>query len=146
MSEVSGRKTPAIFRMRFWTLALPVLCLWGCASPPPPSVRVESDPPGARVFFGQGANEDFASPKDYIGTTPFTWLPPHNGNGEFQITGAMVYSTFVPSAVIVEARPPAGSTNFFAQRVVYHGGTIAHGADKIPAGIFFDLARPTSVH
>lgn len=129
--------------MKLSLLLVLLVSLVGCGTPPPaPVVHIDSDPAGARVFFGQGANESFGSAKDYIGTTPFDWLPPHNGHNEFQITGALVYSIFVAPAVVVEAQPPAGSTNLFPQRVVFHGGTIAWGADKIPKGIMFDMTKP----
>lgn len=127
--------------MKNFPLFITILALAGCASGPAPKVNVESDPPGARVFYGQGANEDFGKARDYIGTTPFIWEPPHNGD-EWKVTGAVVYSIFVPPAVTIEAHPPEGSTNLFLQRIVFHGGTIVHGADKIPSGIFFDMKKP----
>ncbi len=113
---------------------LPLLCLVvGCAAPPLRSINFDSEPAGARVFYGMGANDKFAEPKNYLGQTPFTWTPEQNGDGTFKLPGALVYSTFVPPAIIFEAR----WTNGAADRVTFHGGSIAHGADKIPPGVFF---------
>lgn len=118
-------------------LLLTLLCAAGCAAPPKRVVNVDSQPAGARVFFGAGPNEGSAQPKQFLGTTPFTWTPEQKGNGEFQLPGALVYSTFVPPAAVVEARWTNGTT----QRIVFHGGTIATPADKIPPGIFFDAPK-----
>ncbi len=115
-----------------------LLCLAaGCAAPPKRVVNVESQPSGARVFFGAGANESAAQPKQYLGTTPFSWTPEQKGNGEFVLPGALVYSTFVPPAAVIEARWTNGAT----QRIIFHGGTIATPADKIPPGLFFDAPK-----
>jgi hypothetical protein len=87
------------------------------------TIDFTSEPAGARVFFGVGANDKFAEPKTFLGETPFTWTPEQTGNGEFKLPGALVYSTFVPPVIIFEAR----WTNGAAARQSFHGGTIATG-------------------
>jgi hypothetical protein len=119
--------------------------LAGCASAPPGNVniRLESDPPGARVFFGAGPNEDSADgAKQYLGVTPTNWSYQPNSDGTFKLPGALVYSVFVPPAAVFTAVPPDSSTNLFTKRQVYHGGTVATPADKVPGAIFFDLKKP----
>jgi hypothetical protein len=113
------------------------LALAGCAAPAPRSINFASEPAGARVFFGVGANDKFAEPKTFLGECPFTWTPEQTGNGEFKLPGALVYSTFIPPVIIFEAR----WTNGASARQSFHGGTIATGAEKIPPGIFFEQKR-----
>src|SRR5258708_5410420 len=115
----------------------------GCAGPKPKTVNIQSDPPGARIFFGTGPNEDFTkSSRQYIGTAPFVWTCQPKGDGSFNLQGALVYSIFVPPVAVFSADPPSGATNLFQKRQVFHGGTIATPADKVPEGIFFDLTKP----
>jgi hypothetical protein len=115
----------------------------GCASGPPVNIRLESDPPGARVFFGMGPNEETADgAKQYLGVTPTNWLCKPNRDGSFDLPGALVYSIVVPPVAVFTAVPPDGATNLFTKRQVYHGGTIATPPDKVPGAIFFDLRKP----
>ncbi len=100
---------------------------------------------GARIYWGNGANEDFAQPKSFLGETPFDWTVELNGDHSFKAHGALVYSIFVPPAIVFEARPPAEATNLFVQRTIFHGGSIATGADKAPERIFFDLHQATNL-
>jgi hypothetical protein len=119
------------------TVPLLLLLLAGCAAPAPRVIQFSSEPAGARVFYGVGANDKFAEPKTFLGICPFTWTPEQTGNGEFKLPGALVYSTFVPPVIIFEARWTNGAT----ARESFHGGTIATGADKIPTAIFFEEKR-----
>jgi len=125
-------------------LAIVLAALCGCA-PTMQTIHFGSDPPGARIYWGNGANEDFAQPKGFLGETPFDWTVEVNGDHSFKAHGALVYSIFVPPAIIFEARPPAEATNLFVQRTVFHGGSIATGADKAPERIFFDLHQATNI-
>ena len=116
----------------------------GCASDRKQLITFESDPPGARIFYGMGANEGFAGNKEYIGTTPCDWTATVDGAGHFKPSGVFVYSIFVPPAVVFVAEPPAGSTNLFPQRLVFHGGALIFtAADKAPGKLFFDLHKET---
>ncbi len=125
-------------------IPLLVFLLAGCATAQPPvNIRIESDPPGARVFFGVGPNEQSAdSGKQYLGVTPCTWSYQPNRDGTFKLPGALVYSIFVPPVAVFTAVPPNDGTNFFTKRQMYHGGTVATPPDKVPAAIFFDLRKP----
>ena len=133
-------------------LILVALC--GCATPEPTRrgphgevlkpndhvVHIESNPTGARIFFGVGANEDQAErSRSYIGTAPFDWIVEGRGNGEFKIDGAFVYSMVVPPAAVFMAEPTA--TNLFTKRQVFHTGTAWTAGDKIPTGLFFDNTK-----
>jgi len=106
------------------------------------TIKFSSEPAGARVFYGVGANEDFGAPKEFLGTAPCEWTVEVNGDGSFKLPGALVYSEFVRRVAVFEARPPDEATNLFTRRVVFYGGSLFHGADKAPAGIFFDLRLP----
>jgi hypothetical protein len=124
-------------------LAMVALAFAGCASPKMVNVKVESDPPGAHVFFGVGANEQFADTgRSFIGTTPFVWPYKAKPDGTFDLPGALIYSIMVPPVAKFTAEPPSGSTNLFIRSQVFHGGTIATAAYKVPEGIFFDLTKP----
>lgn len=126
--------------MKTFLLLIGAAALAGCSTPMM-HIPVDSNPPGARVYFGQGANEDFArGNRQYIGTTPFTWDYQPKGDGTFDIQGALVYSTFVPPAAVLYAEPP--STNAFPKVIVYHGGTVVTAANKVPHAVFFDCSKP----
>jgi len=131
-------KTRFVVRLTFAPL---LLMLAGCATTPdrPRSISFESDPPGAAIYYGAGANDKFAEPKSYLGTTPFAWSPELNGDGSFKLPGALVYSIFIPPVIVFEARL-TGQTS----RQKFHGGTIATGADKAPAKIMFKFAVDTN--
>jgi hypothetical protein len=113
----------------------------GCASQPR-AINIESDPPGARVFFSTGINQDIAARgrPSYIGTTPCQWTPEAHHDGSFKVPGIPVYGIFVPPAVVVTAEPPPGGPNFSLHEVFFDGTPFTH-ADKIPPSIFFDFNR-----
>jgi hypothetical protein len=119
-----------------------VLLVAGCAAPRF-SMMIESEPAGARVFWSAGANEARATTRNYIGQTPCTWEGECEGDNTFKAPGISVYSSFVPGAVVIEAEPPSGTTNLFPQRQVFHTSVHFHDGDKIPAKLFFDLAKPS---
>lgn len=118
-----------------WLLALVVLAA-GCHTPPPVhTVRFESEPPGARVFFGAGANEHLAPAKSFLGTTPCSGDFVEGDDGGFEIPRIKFYSKFTPGVMVLEARLD-GVTN----RIVFRGGAKFHQPpDKIPPAVFFDL-------
>jgi|ERR1043165_8286915 hypothetical protein len=127
-------------RLRLCPLTL-VLLVVGCA-PTMRTIHFSSEPAGARVFYGMGANEDFGAPKEFLGTAPCDWTVEVNGDGSFKLPSALVYSTFVPPVAVFEARPSESMSNCFVQRVVFHGGTLVHGPDKAPEQIFFRMTEP----
>jgi hypothetical protein len=120
------------------------LLLVGCATTDNTrAVKIDSDPPGARVFFGIGPNEDQAdAAKNYIGTTPLEWRTKARGDGSFEFEGIFVYSMAVRPAAVFTCEPTAAQTNLFKKRQVFHGGAMFQPPDKIPEGIFFDLRKP----
>lgn len=124
-------------------LLLTLAAVAGCASAPPTrTVKIDSAPSGARVFWAVGANEGFAKDsRQYIGTTPCTWVASVNGDGSFKLPGILVYSMFVPPVLVITADPPENSTNLFQQHQVFHGGTIATGPNQAPESLFFDLSK-----
>jgi len=126
-------------------LAIVLAALCGCA-PTLQVIHFGSDPPGARVYWGMGANEDFGQPKSFLGETPFDWQFEVNGDHTFKAPGVFIYSAFVPPATVFEARPPGDATNLFVQRVVFHGGSFAHPPDKAPDKMFFDLHQATQTN
>jgi hypothetical protein len=128
-------------------LLLSAILLVGCQTTPSQKavVKIDSEPQGARIFFGSGPNEkDAEKTRSYVGTTPLEWTVPDrdNDNGKFKVDGAFVYSMAVPPAAVFFAEPPTTETNLFAKKQVFHSGTILIPQDKIPTGIFFDLTKP----
>lgn len=111
---------------------------YGCGTPPKKTIRFESEPQGARVFFSTGINEDAAKGnKNFIGTTPFDWTTQVKGNGEFDnLPGAFMYSGFVQPVAVFTATLGTNS-----QTKVFHGGTTFAPADKAPDGVFFDFSQ-----
>lgn len=116
-------------------LALTVLAA-GCAAPPLRQIKFDSEPSGARVWCGIGANEKLAKPVQYVGQTPCEWAPPQDRDGKFIFKGIVGYSVFVPPVILFEAR----WTNGQISRVTFHGGTAVKSRDDIPQAVFFEPA------
>ena len=125
-------------------LLLLCLALAGCSTAPKskPTIQVDSEPPGAKVFFGAGANTNRAAPKNFLGTTPFTWTPELDRDGRWDMPRISFYNNFGPQGVIVvEARPADDATNLFPQSVIFRGAAAFRDSDPVPARIFFDLRK-----
>lgn len=115
----------------------------GCKAPPKRVVRIESDPAGMRVFYGDGANEDSAKPgRAYVGMTPCEFTPAQDDEARFDRSGIFLYTEFVQTAHIFWCEPPPAQTNLFPKRQVFHGAAVFQPADKVPEKIFFDLTTP----
>jgi hypothetical protein len=129
--------------MKTAILVLPLI-LAACAAPDlKRTVHIDSEPRGARIFFGVGPKEsDAEKTRNFLGVTPLDWVTVADPNGGFPIKGALIYSTFVPGAAVFTAEPPSGQTNLFSKRQVFHGGGLINPPDKVPEGIFFDLTKP----
>ena len=129
--------TPAI-------VAVALLC--GCKTCPPKIIKIDSEPQGARVFLGIGANEgDALKTRNYLGTTPLDWQVPEDMIDDcryFEAKTVFLYSNFVSPAFTFFADPPATATNLFSKTQVFHTGTFFTPADPIPVGIFFNLTKP----
>ena len=126
---------------RFLPLAALAALFAGCASPlPQKTVRIESDPPGARVFISTAVNATSAAlGKDYLGTTPCEWTTTTRRNGGFILPEGPF--GFTPGVIIFSAEPPHGDTNLVSARQIFHGEAHFIDEDKVPSGIFFDLHR-----
>lgn len=125
---------------------LPLFALTiGCANPQH-VIKIDSEPPGARVFFGSGPNEQSAEKsRSYLGKTPLEWTMTSDTGNYFMVSGAPVYSSFVPPAAVFFCDPPTGSTNLYPQKQVFHRPTPFTAGDKVPQGVFFDLTKPAIV-
>jgi len=110
------------------------------------TMAVESEPPGARVFWMAGADEQSAKTKNYIGTTPCSWSDECEGDGTFKSQGIFMYSSFVPPVVVVMAEPPTNSAALFPKREVFHCNTPFRKGERIPEKLFFDLREPAANH
>jgi len=65
--------------------------LVGCVAPPKHTIHFASDPAGASVYWGAGANEDFGQPKSFLGEIPFDSEVDLNGDGSFKAPKAVAY-------------------------------------------------------
>ena len=136
------------------SISLCILC--GCATEPQRTapngtplkknervVHIESDPPGARVFFYAGAIKGGAvSGRQYLGSTPLDWIVEGNAKGYFKFPSALVVSLVYPPVAVFSADPPSGATNLFPQSQIMRGGTLATQGAKIPQAVFFDMHKP----
>jgi hypothetical protein len=125
------------------TTALLGILATGCASTPPfRTVKLDSDPEGMRVFYGEGGTPQIAEhSKGYVGTTPCTANVPCDRHGCFDIEGIAFYNSFVQATAVFIAEPPFGTTNLFQQEVTYHGDAHFQSPDKVPPGVFFDMHK-----
>lgn len=117
-----------------------VLC--GCASSKPYPVRLESDPPGARVFLSLGATAKQAGKnRSYLGQTPCTATITGDRHGYFLIPKIAYASDYVAGSATFIAEPPSGSVDQFPQSITYRGKTEYVDGDKIPQAVFFDMRK-----
>ena len=120
----------------------------GCASAPEPDqppkgfkrVKLESNPPGARVFITYGTSHKQASQSagDYLGTTPCTADIATQPDGSFTITKkiAFVNNFGEPrTALLVAEREGVTITN------IYHASAFARRGDQVPAAVLFNFER-----
>lgn len=120
----------------------PLLCLLTVGCKNIYTVHFESEPPGARVFFGAGPNEDMAK-ESYIGQTPVAWEYEGDGDRRFKNEhGIPFYSDFVKQAIVFRAEPPNPTPGLYEQRQVFHSPALFQAGDRIPDKIFFDLRKP----
>ena len=139
--------------MKTYILTVVAICLAGCSNvgprgqePLPPryqhAVKLESDPPGMRVYFGTGGEIQMAEhARSFIGITPCETKIKCSRNGLFEIEGIKVYNSFRPPVAAFMAEPPFGQTNLFRQDIIYNGEAHFHEADKVPDAVFFDMHK-----
>jgi len=137
--------------MKFLPFTLLAACsfsLAGCKTlPPTRTIKLDSDPPGARVFVTRGRDQGDAKSggRNYVGTTPCQWTVEVNKDGTFKKPdeGIPFYSDFVQSVVMFTAEPPSGATNLFTQREVFHNAAEFQPGNNAPDGVFFDMHKAT---
>jgi hypothetical protein len=114
----------------------------GCSSTKQYPVRLESDPPGARVFLSLGANaKQAAKNRSYLGQTPCTVEITGDRKGFFKLPEIAFMSSYVAGAAIFTAEPPSGASNQFTQTITYRGKSEYVTGDKIPQAVFFDMSK-----
>jgi len=105
-------------------------------------VRLESDPPGARVFYSESAAPNQSEKKNsYLGETPCVAMIPGTRSGYFKLPEIAYVSKYLPGSATFTAEPPRGVTNSEPLTFTYRGSTGYVDGDRIPQGIFFDFTR-----
>lgn len=103
------------------------------------TVRIESAPPGARVFIAYGVSEAKSEGKEeFLGVTPCEARIAALRNGEFEIKPHIAIASHfgAPPVAVILCR---SGTN--EQRHIYKKAAFGREGDKIPAALFFDFAR-----
>ena len=101
-------------------------------------IKVSTEPAGMRVYFGISGTEDRAArQREYVGESPCSLTVPCDDEGRF----LNKVSTFARPQAVIEAEPPTGATNLFAQRQVFAVPALFIRPPTIPAGVFFDMRR-----
>jgi len=105
-------------------------------------VRLESDPPGARVFYSESAAPQQSEKKNsYLGETPCVAMIPGTRSGYFKLPEIAHVSKYLPGSATFTAEPPRGVATSNAISFSYRGSTSYADGDRIPQGIFFDFTR-----
>src|SRR5690349_1241034 len=75
-------------------------------------VRLESDPPGARVFYSESAAPQQSEKKNsYLGETPCVAMIDGTRSGYFKLPEIAYVSNYMPGSATFLAEPPRGVTN-----------------------------------
>jgi hypothetical protein len=117
-----------------------VVTLTGCATGPrTKAVRLESEPPGARVFIAYGVTEGKAVAETYLGQTPTVAEIPAEKDGTFVIRPHIAFaSSFgTPPVAVVIARHGTNEV-----RRVFKKAAFAREGDLIPPAMFFEFPPP----
>lgn len=116
------------------SLCVAALILAGCATAPTlRQIRFDSDPPGARVFYGAGGTPSAAEPREYVGTAPCQWTPPQDSQGRFKPKGIAFYNAAVRPYVVFRAEWTNGQT----ARQTFRCGAAFQAQDDMPGALFF---------
>ena len=133
-------------------LALAIIA-FGCAHTPPKKeevqkpapvpltreVKVDTDPPGMRIYFGIAGTEDLArEQREYIGLSPCSVTVAVDKEGRFQNK----VSSFARPKAVFMAEPPNSATNLFKQSQVFSVPATFVRPPPVPAAIFFDMTKP----
>jgi hypothetical protein len=129
-------------------LVVAALAVVGCAHTPTESaptkytrvVKIETDPPGMRIYFGIAGTEARArDQREFVGTSPCSLTVPCDGDGRFENN----VSGFARPKAVFMAEPPAGATNLFAQNQIFAVPAMFIRPPPIPKAVFFDMAKAT---
>jgi hypothetical protein len=102
------------------------------------SIKIETDPPGMRCYFGIAGTEERAiRQREFAGMSPCVITVPSEGD-YFQNN----VSGFARPQAVFMAEPPEGSTNLFAQRQVFAVPALFIRPPPIPRAVFFDMRKP----
>ena len=105
-------------------------------------VRLESEPPGARVFYSESATPNQSEKKNtYLGETPCVAMITGTRAGYFTLPEIAYVSDYVPGSATFIAEPPRGVTNTAPISFSYRGSTRLMDGDRIPRAILFDFTR-----
>ena len=105
--------------------------LVGCSSYRGPIwvMKVDSAPPGARIFASTRALHDASKPGEYLGTTPCNVAVPARAGGQLR------------DQITIWAFPTTNSPGLYSQSLTFHKRTSIGGAERLPPALFFDLSR-----
>ena len=106
------------------------------------SVRVETNPPGLRVFVGYGADLKNAIKRaEYVGQSPCTAEVVTDSRGRVEIRNTItLYNKAIQPVLVFIAR--GEGTNGMEVTQSFKGGALLRGSDDVPAAIFLDAAKP----
>lgn len=105
-------------------------------------VRLESDPPGARVFYSESAAPQQSEKKNsYLGETPCVAMISGTRSGYFKLPEIAYVSKYMPGSATFTAEPPRGVLTSNTISFTYRGSTGYIDGDKIPQAIFFDFTK-----
>lgn len=102
------------------------------------TIKVETDPPGMRVYFCVASSEaKSVQEREYVGVSPCEVVVAVDGAGRFRNK----ISKFVHPVALFMADPPSGSTNLFSQEQAFEVPAIFHRAAAAPDAVFFDMHK-----
>ena len=105
-------------------------------------VRLESNPPGARVFYSESAAPQQSDKKNsYLGETPCVAMITGTGSGYFKLPEIAYVSQYMPGSATFTAEPPRGVATSNTISFTYRGSTPYVDGDRIPRGVFFDFTK-----
>lgn len=129
------------------TIALFALALAvGCAHTPTEyaptrdtrAVKIITDPPGMRCYFGIAGTEDRAiEQREFVGLSPCVATVQSDEDDHFVNN----VSSFARPKAVFMAEPPEGSTNLAPQKQVFAVPALFIRPPPIPRSVFFDMRR-----
>lgn len=117
-----------------------VLALAGCETlevAPTRTVRIETDPPGMRIFFSNGREDMSEKEREYVGASPCSLTVPCDEEGRF----INRVSSFARPVAVFYADPPHDAANLYSQRQTFGVPATFRRPGKIPSAVFFDMHK-----